>query len=161
MSVEDRLRQLGLELPPPVTPLGSYRTFVRAGDLLFLAGHVPVKDGKIQYAGKVGAELTLEEGQAAARLTLLNCLATVKAALGSLDQVRQVVRLVGYVQSAPGFQQQAAVLNAASDLLAELLGDAGVHARTAVGAAELPANAAVELELTLVVDGRDRAGPGQ
>jgi enamine deaminase RidA (YjgF/YER057c/UK114 family) len=151
MSAEERMRARGIELPPPVQPLGSYTTWVRSGDLLFLSGHVPVRDGQMVHSGKVGADLTVEAGAAAARFTVLNCLATVRQALGSLDRVQRVVRLTGYVLSAPGFSQQAAVLNGASDLLGEIFGDAGVHVRTAVGVSELPSNATVELELTLEV----------
>ena len=152
MAAEDRLRELSIELPPPIQPLGSYCTYVRSGSLLFLSGHVPVREGQMVHAGKVGGDLTLEQGQAAARFTALNCLATIRAAVGSLDRVRRVVRMTGYVLSAPGFSQQAAVLNAASDLFAEVFGPAGVHVRTAVGVAELPANATVELELTVEVE---------
>jgi enamine deaminase RidA (YjgF/YER057c/UK114 family) len=119
--------------------------------LLLLSGHVPVKDGQMVYRGKVGAELSLEDGQAAARFTAINCLATMRAAVGSLEQIRRIVRMVGYVQSAPGFDQQALVLNGASDLLAAVFGEAGVHVRTAVGVGELPAGASVELEITAEV----------
>lgn len=151
MSVDDRLRELGIELPPPLQPLGSYRTHLISGSLLFLSGHVPVFEGKMVRAGKVGAELSVEQGQQAARFTALNCLATMRSALGTLDRVERVLRMTGYVQSAPGFIQQAAVLNGASDLFTEVFGEAGVHVRTAVGAAELPNNAAVELEVTVQV----------
>jgi enamine deaminase RidA (YjgF/YER057c/UK114 family) len=152
MSVDDRLSELGLELPPPIQPLGSYCTHVRSGNVLYLSGHVPVRDGKAVYVGKLGSDLTVEQGQEAARFTALNCLATIRAALGSLDRVERVLRLTGYVQSAPGFGQQAAVLNGASDLLSQVFGERGVHVRTAVGASELPSNVAVELEVTLEVD---------
>jgi enamine deaminase RidA (YjgF/YER057c/UK114 family) len=152
MAIEDRLRELGVELPPPIQPLGSYCTYVRSGNLLFLSGHVPIREGRVVHAGRVGSDLTLEQGQAAASFTALNCLATLQAALGSLDRVRRVVRMTGYVLSAPGFNQQAGVLNAASDLFAGVFGAGGVHVRTAVGAAELPSNVTVELELTVEVD---------
>ena len=155
MAADDRLTALGIELPAPIQPLGSYRTWIRSQHLLFLSGHVPLQGGEMVHVGKVGAELSVEQGQAAARFTVLNCLATIRAALGGLGEVERIVRLVGYVQSAPGFTQQAAVLNGASDLLAEVFGEAGVHVRTAVGVAELPGNATVELELTVEV----RAGP--
>lgn len=151
MSAEAQLRQLGLELPPPVQPLGSYCTFVQVGDLLFLSGHVPVQGGRMVHVGKVGSDLSLDQGREAARFTALNCLATLRSALGSLDRVGRVVRLTGYVQSASGFDQQAAVLNGASDLFGQVFGSAGVHVRTAVGVSELPANATVELELTVAV----------
>ena len=152
MSIDDRLRELGIELPSPVQPLGSYCTSVQSGKLLFLSGHVPLREGKMIYVGKAGADLTVEQAQAAARFTALNCLATIQAALGSLDRVKRVLRLTGYVQSAPGFNQQAAVLNGASDLFAQVFGPSGVHVRTAVGASELPSGATVELEVTVEVD---------
>jgi enamine deaminase RidA (YjgF/YER057c/UK114 family) len=106
----------------------------------------------MEYVGQLGREVTVEQGQAAARFTALNCLATIRAALGSLDRVRRIVRLTGYVNSAPGFNQQAVVLNGASDLLGAVFGESGVHVRTAVGAAELPGDATVELELTVEVE---------
>jgi enamine deaminase RidA (YjgF/YER057c/UK114 family) len=151
MSTEDRLQQLGIELPAPVQPMGSYTTFRQSGQLLFLSGHVPVKEGKMVHVGRVGEDLSVEDGQVAARFTAVNCLATLRAALGSLDHVVRVIRVSGFVRSAPGFDQQAAVLNGASDLLAEVFGEAGVHVRTAVGVSELPSGAAVELELTVEV----------
>jgi enamine deaminase RidA (YjgF/YER057c/UK114 family) len=151
MSVDERLRELAIELPAPIQPLGSYCTFVEASGLLFLSGHVPVRDGQMVHVGKLGRELTVEQGQEAARFTALNCLATLRAALGSLERVQRVVRLTGFVNSAAGFNQQAAVLNGASDLLGTVFGPRGVHVRSAVGAAELPGDAAVELELTVQV----------
>jgi enamine deaminase RidA (YjgF/YER057c/UK114 family) len=151
MPIDDRLRELRIELPPPIKPLGSYCTYLESGNLLFLSGHVPIREGKPVVTGKVGAELSVEQGTEAARFTALNCLATMRSALGSLDRVTRIVRLTGYVASAPGFVGQAAVLNGASDLFAEVFGPAGVHVRTAVGAAELPSGVPVELELTVEV----------
>ena len=151
MSAEARIKEIGLELPEPLKPLGSYTTWVRSGPLLFLSGHVPLQDGKMAYTGKAGADVSLEQAQQAARFTALNCLATIRVALGSLDHVRRVIRMTGYVLSAPGFNQQAAVLNAASEVFGSVFGEAGVHVRSAVGAAELPADATVELEVTLEV----------
>jgi len=124
---------------------------VRAGDLLFLSGTGPFKDGVIAFAGKLGKDLTVEQGYEAARLTLLNALAMVRQELGTLDRVTRVVRLTGHVASAEGFTQQPAVINGASDLLVQIFGDAGRHARLALGAAELPLNMAIELELILQV----------
>jgi enamine deaminase RidA (YjgF/YER057c/UK114 family) len=151
MSTDDRLRELGIELPPPVQPMGSYTTYLQSGKLLFLSGHVPVQEGKMLHVGAVGQELSVEQGQAAARFTALNCMATIQSALGSLDRVERVVRLTGFVRSAPGFNQQAAVLNGASDLFVQVFGQAGVHVRAAVGVSELPSGASVELELTVEV----------
>ena len=151
MSAEKRLQELGLELPEPARPLGSYVTIVRSGDLLFTAGHLPVAvDGK-PWQGKVGAECAIEDGAEAARLTGLNILATVRDAVGSLDQVTRVVKLTGFVNSAAGFNQQPAVINGCSDLFGEVFGDAGRHARSAVGVSELPLDTPVEIEAIIDV----------
>ena len=124
---------------------------MRAGGLLFLSGTGPFKDGAIVYAGKLGKDLTVEQGYDAARLALLNALAMVRQELGTLDRVVRIVRLTGHVPSAEGFTQQPAVINGASDLLVRIFGEAGRHARLALGAAELPLNMAIELELILQV----------
>ncbi len=151
MSFEERLVQLGLVLPAPPKPVATYIPAVRVGDLLFLSGVIPLQDGRLAAEGKVGKALTVEQGYAAARIALLNALAIVRGEIGSLDRVRRVVRLVGYVASAEGFVQQPAVINGASDLLVQIFDEAGRHARVALGAAELPLNAPVELELILQV----------
>jgi enamine deaminase RidA (YjgF/YER057c/UK114 family) len=151
MSFEAKLAELGITLPPAPKPVATYIPAVRAGELLFLSGTGPFKDGKIVYAGKLGKDLTVEQGYEAARLTLLNALAMAHQELGTLDRVTRVVRLTGHVASAEGFTQQPAVLNGASDLLVEIFGEAGRHARLALGAAELPLNMAIELELILQV----------
>lgn len=150
-SVEEKLAQLGLTLPPPPTPVATYVPAVMAGDLLFLSGVIPFRDGKLAREGKLGRELTVEQGYEEARIALLNALAIVRRELGTLDRVRRVVRLVGHVASAEGFVQQPLVINGASDLLVSLFGEAGRHARVAVGAAQLPLNAPVELELIFLV----------
>jgi enamine deaminase RidA (YjgF/YER057c/UK114 family) len=151
MSFEAKLTQLGITLPPAPKPVATYIPAVRAGDLLFLSGTGPFKDGAIVYAGKLGKDLTVEQGYEAARLTLLNALAMVRQELGTLDRVTRIVRLTGHVASAEGFTQQPAVINGASDLLVQIFGEAGRHARLALGAAELPLNMAIELELILQV----------
>ena len=151
MSFEAKLTELGITLPPAPKPVASYIPAVRAGDLLFLSGTGPFKDGKIVFAGKLGKDLTVEQGAEAARLTLLNALAIVRQELGTLDRVVRVVRLTGHVASAEGFTQQPAVINGASDLLVQIFGEAGRHARLALGAAELPLNMCIELELILQV----------
>jgi enamine deaminase RidA (YjgF/YER057c/UK114 family) len=151
MSFEAKLTELGITLPPAPKPVASYIPAVRAGDLLFLSGTGPFKDGKIVFAGKLGKNLTVEQGAEAARLTLLNVLAMVRQELGTLDRVVRVVRLTGHVASAEGFTQQPAVINGASDLLVQIFGEAGRHARLALGAAELPLNMCIELELILQV----------
>ncbi|TLY38426.1 MAG: RidA family protein [Nitrospirae bacterium] len=151
MSFEAKLKQLNIVLPAAPQPVASYIPAVRAGDLLFLSGTGPFKDGKIVFAGKLGRDLTVEQGYEAARLTVLNALAIVRKELGSLDRVLRIVRVSGHVASADGFTQQPAVINGASELLVEIFGEAGRHARLALGAAELPLNMAIELELILQI----------
>jgi enamine deaminase RidA (YjgF/YER057c/UK114 family) len=151
LSFEHKLTQLGIELPSPPQPVATYVPAVQAGDLLFLSGVIPFRDGKLVLAGKLGADLTVEQGYEAARIALLNALAIVRKELGTLDRVKKVVRMVGHVASADGFVQQPAVVNGASDLLVKIFDDAGRHARVAVGAAELPLNAPIELEIILQV----------
>jgi enamine deaminase RidA (YjgF/YER057c/UK114 family) len=154
-----RLAELGLELPPPPSALGAYTPVLLAGDLLVTSGVLPVVDGELRCAGAVGTEVGVEEAAAAARLCALNLLALVRAATGSLDAVRQVLRLDGYVRSAPGFSAQPAVLNGASELMVAVLGERGRHTRTAVGTAELPLGAAVEVS-ALVRVFPDLVAPG-
>jgi enamine deaminase RidA (YjgF/YER057c/UK114 family) len=151
MSYDARLSELSITLPPAPKPVAAYIPAVRAGDLLFLSGTGPFKDGQIAFTGKLGKDLTVEQGYDAARLTLLNALAMVRQELGTLDRVVRIVRLTGHVASAEGFTQQPAVINGASDLLVQIFGEAGRHARLALGAAELPLNMCIELELILQV----------
>jgi enamine deaminase RidA (YjgF/YER057c/UK114 family) len=145
-----RLGQLGVTLPEVVTPLASYVPAARAGNLVYTAGQLPMQAGKLARTGKVGAEVSPEEGAALARICALNALAAVNSLVG-LDAVTQVVKVVGFVASAPGFNGQSDVVNGASDLLAEVFGDDGTHARSAVGVSELPLNAPVEIELIVEV----------
>lgn len=151
MGAEERLKELGLTLPMAPKPVANYVPAVRTGELLFLSGVLPMRDGKLQAQGKLGRELTIEQGYAAAKLATLNALANMKQELGSLDRVTRVVRLVGHVASAEGFVQHPAVMNGASDLLVAVFGEAGRHARVALGAAELPMNAPVEIEMIVQV----------
>lgn len=150
-SFEQKLMQLGIALPSPPKPVATYVPAVRVGNLLFLSGVIPFRDGKLAVEGKLGQELTVEQGSEAARIALLNALAIVRGELETLDRVKRIVRLVGYVASAEGFVQQPAVVNGASDLLVKIFDEAGRHARVAVGAAELPLRAPVELELIVEV----------
>ena len=151
-SPEARLKALGIQLPPAPTPMASYVPAVRTGNLVFLAGQgPPIAGGKPTITGKVGADLSEEEGNKAARATILNSLAVLRAEIGSLDRVRRIVKLVGWVNSAPGFNRQPWVINGASDLLIEIFGDAGKHARSSVGANELPLDIPVEIELVVEV----------
>jgi enamine deaminase RidA (YjgF/YER057c/UK114 family) len=150
-SPEARLKALGITLPPAPTPVASYVPAVRTGDLVFLAGQGPLSGGKPTVTGKVGAELTEEQGYQAARATILVSLSALRAEIGSLDRVRRIVKVVGWVNSAPGFTRQPWVINGASDLLVEIFGEAGRHARSSVGANELPFNIPVEIELVVEV----------
>jgi enamine deaminase RidA (YjgF/YER057c/UK114 family) len=146
-KVDMHIAQLGIELPTPAPPAGAYVPFVVAGGLLLVAGQLPMWNGALKYDGRVGAEITLEDGIAAARLCGLNLLAQARAACdGDLDRVRRVLRLGGFVQAAPGFTDHPKVLNGASELMVEVFGQAGRHVRVAVGAASLPLAAAVEVE---------------
>lgn len=149
-SWKDRLGQLGLTLPEVVVPLASYVPAVRTGNLVYTAGQLPMQAGKLAGTGKLGAEVTPEEGKALARICALNALAAVDSLVG-IDSVTRVVKVVGFVASAPGFNGQPSVINGASDLLAEVFGDRGAHARSAVGVAELPLDAPVEVELIVEV----------
>ncbi len=145
--IEQRLAQLGIQLPGPGAPAGNYVPYVQVGALLYMAGQVCRLEGKMVYAGKVGRDLSVEDGQKAARLCALNLLAQLKAACdGDLDRVARCVRLAGFVNCGPDFREQPKVVNGASDLMVEIFGDAGKHARTAVGVASLPMDSAVEVE---------------
>ena len=149
MSFEQRVASLGLTLPAAPKPVATYVPSVRVGDLLFVSGVVPSRDGQIVFQGKVGGDLTKEEGYEAAKVSLLNALANIRQAAGSLDRVQRIVKMTGYVASHEGFREQPYVINGASDLLVEIFGEAGRHARAAVGVAELPMGVPVELELTV------------
>jgi enamine deaminase RidA (YjgF/YER057c/UK114 family) len=150
MNASVRLGQLGVTLPRVVAPLASYVPAVRTGNLVYTAGQLPMEAGKLARTGKVGAVITPEEGKAMARICALNALAAVDSLVG-IDVVTRVVKVVGFVASAPGFHGQPGVVNGASDLLAEVFGDKGAHARSAVGVAELPLDAPVEVELIVEV----------
>lgn len=150
-SPEARLKALGIELPPAPKPIASYVPSVRTGNLVFLAGQGPLAGGKPTITGKVGAELSEEDGNKAARATILVALAALRADVGSLDNVARIVKVVGFVNSAPGFTRQPWVMNGASDLLVEIFGEGGRHARSAVGVSELPLNIPVEIELIVEI----------
>jgi enamine deaminase RidA (YjgF/YER057c/UK114 family) len=148
----ERLRELGITLPAVATPAGAYIPARRTGNLVFTAGQVPFVDGKLAATGKVGAEVDAEEANRLARICTLNALAAVDGLVG-IDAVTGVVKVVGFVASAAGFTGQPGVVNGASDLLGEVFGEAGAHARSAVGVAELPLGAPVEVELVVEVAG--------
>jgi enamine deaminase RidA (YjgF/YER057c/UK114 family) len=152
VSPEARLRELGIELPQPPPPVANYVGAVRVGELLFVSGHGPYRDGEYVYRGKLGSDLDVATGQAAARLVMLNFLASVRAELGTLDRVERIVKLLVMVNSAPEFGEQPQVANGASDLLVELFGEErGKHGRSAVGMGALPMGISVEIEGVLQV----------
>ncbi|WP_096701806.1 RidA family protein [Magnetospirillum sp. 15-1] len=145
--ISQRLKQLGIELPTPPAAVANYVPFVMTGNLLFVSGQLPLENGKLAVTGKLGDGVALEDGVRAARLCAINLLAQVRAAAGGdLERIRRLVRLTAFVASAPAFTDQPKVINGASDLMVEVLGEAGRHARVAVGAPSLPLDAAVEIE---------------
>ena len=152
MTIEDKLSEMGFKLPAPGQPAGNYVPAVRTGNLVFLSGHGPkLEDGSL-ITGKVGADLTLDEAYAAAQRVALILLASLKAEIGDLDRVSRVVKLLGMVNCTPDFNDQPKVINGASDLLVELYGDKGRHARSAVGMNALPMNIAVEIEMIVEIE---------
>lgn len=151
MEVEKRLKELHIDLPALSEPKALYVPVVRTGDLLYVSGQIPMIDGKLLYTGKVGGERTLEDGEEAARVCAINILASLKAELGDLDRVKRIVKLQAFVSSALGFCQQHVVVNAASQLLYDALGEAGRHARTAISVNQLPMDATVEIEAIVEV----------
>jgi enamine deaminase RidA (YjgF/YER057c/UK114 family) len=146
-QIDARLKDLGITLPEPAAPVANYVAAVKTGNLIFVSGQVPVEGGEFKHVGKLGADLAVEEGQAAARLCGINIIAQLKLALGGdLDRVTRVVKLVGFVNSAPDFTQQPQVVNGVSDLMVEVFGDKGRHARAAVSAGSLPVGVSVEVD---------------
>jgi enamine deaminase RidA (YjgF/YER057c/UK114 family) len=152
MNAEKRLTELGIILPEAPRPLAAYIPAVSSGNLLFVSGQICLVNGELSHKGRVGREISLEQGYQAARTATINSLAIVKAELGSLDRVTRVVKVVGYVASDPDFHDQPKVINGASELLAEVFGDQGRHARSAVGVSSLPLNTPVEIEVILEFD---------
>jgi len=147
MSIENRLAELGIEIPALATPAGAYVPYVVTGNLVFTAGQLPFVDGALPATGKLGAAIDADDAKAYARTAALNALAAVQAAIGSLDRVTRVVKLVGFVASDPSFSGQPGVINGSSEILGEIFGEAGKHARSAVGVAVLPLDSPVEVEL--------------
>jgi enamine deaminase RidA (YjgF/YER057c/UK114 family) len=145
--IEDKIKELGLEIPEAPKPVAAYIPAVQADDLVYTSGQLPMVDGELKYKGKLGADLTVEEGYEAAKYCALNCLSVIKGLVGDLDRVAQIVKVNGYVASAEGFTDQHKVVNGASELLVQVFGEAGRHARVAVGVAELPLGVAVEVEM--------------
>ena len=152
MHPEEKLRSMGLELQMPTPPTAKYVPAVKVGSLLFVSGHGPVRDGKVQFIGKVGRELTIEQGYEASKITAVNLLASVKCVLGDLAKVKRTVKLLGMVNCTEDFTRTPQVINGASELLGELWGDMGTHARSAVGLQQLPNGMAVEIEAIFEVE---------
>lgn len=146
MTPEEKLKSLGITLSEVPKPLGSYIPCVQTGNLIFISGMLPLKGGKLLRTGKVGESVTLEEAQEDAKTAVINALAVLKSNLKSLDRIKRCVKLTGYIASAQNFYDQPKVLNAASDLLSEIFGESGRHARAAVGVSTLPLNASIEIE---------------
>lgn len=153
MGAEERLEQLAVSLPAVPEPRGSYVPAVVHGGLCFVAGQLPFVDGEVAYRGKLGRDVSVQDGQQAAETAVLNALAAARGTVGSLDRVARVVRLTGYVNSSDDFAEQHLVVNGASDLLGRIFGDEGAHARTSIGLNALPLGAAVEIELILALTG--------
>jgi enamine deaminase RidA (YjgF/YER057c/UK114 family) len=152
--IETRLRELGIALPEPAAPLANYVPFTVDGRLVVVSGQIPVRNGRVAYAGKLGGAVSVEEGRAAARLCFVNVLAQLRAACGGdLDRVRKVLRLGGFIAAPPEFTDHAQVMNGASDLAVEVFGEAGRHARSTIGVPSLPGDAAVEVEGLFAVAG--------
>ena len=151
-SIEARLKSLGVRLPSPPPAVANYVGAVRHDRLVFVSGHGPYEDGAYKYIGKVDSQVSVDDAYQAARITILNVLASLKAEIGSLDRVSRIVKLLGMVNSDPGFTDQPKVINGASDILVNLFGDRGRHARSAVGLAALPMGMSVEIEMIVEVD---------
>jgi len=147
VSANQRISDLGIVLPQVATPAGAYVPAVMSGNLVFTAGQIPLVEGKLAATGKVGKDLSAEQAREIARICALNAVAAVKSVIGDLDRVKKIVKVVGFVASDPEFSQQPAVVNGASELLEQIFGDKGIHARSAVGVAVLPLDAPVEVEL--------------
>lgn len=151
MGFEQKITELGLSVPEVAKPVAAYVPAVRIGDYVYTSGQVPFVNGALKYQGKVGGNVTAEDGYEAAKVCALNCLAAIKSVTGSLDTVERIVKIVGFVSSAAGFNQQPKVVNGASELIGQIFGTAGEHARSAVGVSELPLDAAVEVEMIVKV----------
>jgi enamine deaminase RidA (YjgF/YER057c/UK114 family) len=152
LNIEARLNELNLSLPDAPKPVAAYIPAKQTGNLVFTAGQLPMVNGELISKGLLGQDVEIEEANKAARICTLNALAAIKGVIGDLDRIKQIVRVVGYVASVPTFTQQPAVVNGASELLLEIFGENGKHARSAVGMAVLPLNASVEIELTVEVE---------
>lgn len=149
--IEEKIKQLGFELPEVAKPLAAYIPAKKVGNLVMTSGQVPIVKGEIKFVGKIGKDLSEEDGQKAAQVCAMNCLAAIKSVIGSLDAIEEVVKLTVFINSAEGFTAQPKVANGASELIGKIFGDNGLHVRSAVGVNELPLNAAVEIEMIVRV----------
>ena len=152
MTAEEKIKEMGYELPANVRPQGAYNPGVICGNVLYTAGQTPRKDGVLQYTGKVGTDLSLEEAQAAARISALNCLGIIRSVAGSLERVKQIVKVTGFVASGEGFTGQTQAVDGASQFLKEIFGEKAVAARSAVGVYALPGNAPIEVEMVVELE---------
>lgn len=152
MKIEKKLEQMGYSLPPTPAPAGAYIPFRRTGNLVYISGQGSMVEGELMYAGKVGSDVTEEEGYEASRISVINLLSILKSAIGDLDKVVQIVNLHGFVNSAPGFVRQPMVINGASEFLVELFGEKGRHSRCALSCNELPFDTPVEIEMIVEVE---------
>ena len=148
---EEKIKKMGITIPEVVKPLAAYIPAMQVGNLVMTSGQVPISEGKVKYSGKVGSDLSEEEGKEAAKLCALNCLSAIKSVIGNLDKIKRVVKLTVFVSSAEGFTAQPKVANGASEFIGEIFGDAGKHVRSAVGVSELPLNSAVEIEMIVEI----------
>lgn len=151
MSFEGKLREMGITVPEAPKPVAAYVPAVKMNEYVYTSGQIPFVAGELKFKGKVGQELSVEEGYEAAKVCAINCLAALKTVIDSLDQIEKIVKVVGFVNSASGFKEQPKVINGASELFGSVFGKAGEHARSAVGVSELPIDAAVEVELIVKV----------
>ncbi len=151
MVIEKLIEQKGYKLPPSSPPIASYVNGIVSGNLLFISGKLPLEDGRVRYAGKVGRELSLEDGYEAAKLCALHIIASAREILGDLDRIQRVLKVTGFVNVAPGWTDIPKIVNGASDLFVDIFGDRGKHARSAVGVSELPLNACVEIEVVFEI----------
>lgn len=146
IKVEENLKNLGIIIPDAPKPLGAYRPVAISGNIIFVSGQLPIEKGKLKYKGKVGSDISLDDGVHASKIAAINILSVMKQELGDLDKINRILKLTGYVASAPGFDMQAKVVNGASELFYQVFGENGIHARAAVGVFELPLGAPVEIE---------------
>ena len=149
--IEDKLKEIGIELPKPPTPAGSYTPVIISKNIAYVSGQIPIKDGDVSFTGKVPVDQTIENAQSAARLSTINALSQLKSQLGSLDKISRILRVSGFVNSDPNFSDHPKVINASSDLLYEIFGEIGKHTRIAIGVNSLPLNSTVEIDMIVEI----------